>query len=91
MAWHHGGGQYSVRGFGKKLVERDPILDLAAFYAPRGIRPEEIRCMSCADRAVLRVGRARWYEDTRLLTAWGISTAFTPPDKEAANGENQGG
>lgn len=63
------------------------MADLAAFYAPRGICPEEIRRMSCADRAVLRVGRARWYEEIRMLTAWGISTAFAPQDKEDADGE----
>ena len=39
------------------------MLDLAAFYAARGITPEQIRQMSYADRAVLRVGRARWFED----------------------------
>ena len=39
---------------GKKLIERDPVLDLAAFYAARGITPEQIRQMSYADRAVLQ-------------------------------------
>ncbi|WOC75250.1 hypothetical protein RX717_14915 [Intestinibacillus sp. NTUH-41-i26] len=72
----------------KKLIERDPLLDLAAFYAPRGITPEEVRRMSLADRAVLRVGRARYYEETRLVTAWGIATAFPAEEKkEGAHGE----
>ena len=63
------------------------MLDLCAFYAPRGITPEEIRRMSVRDRAVLRVGRARWYEETRLLTAAGVATAIAPPEKEGAHGE----
>lgn len=63
------------------------MLDLAAFYAPRGITPEEIRRMSVQDRAVLRVGRARWYEETRLLTAAGVAMAFAEPKKEGAHGE----
>ena len=60
------------------------MLDLAAFYAPRGITPEEIRRMSLADRAVLRAGRARWYEDARWLIAAGIALAFNP--KEDSDG-----
>ena len=72
----------------KKLIERDPLLDLAAFYAPRGITPEEVRRMSLTDRAVLRVGRARYYEETRLVTAWGIASAFPAEEKkEGAHGE----
>lgn len=72
----------------KKLIERDPVLDLCAFYAPRGITPEEIRRMSLIDRAVLRVGRARWHEETRLLIACGIATAFPHEEqKEGAHGE----
>lgn len=63
------------------------MLDLCAFYAPRGITPEEIRRMSVLDRAVLRVGRARWYEETRLLTAAGIVTAFPGEGKDGAHGE----
>lgn len=63
------------------------MLDLCAFYAPRGITPEEIRRMSVRDRAVLRVGRARWYEETRLLTAAGVATAFAGSEKEGAHGE----
>ena len=51
------------------------MLDLAAFYAARGITPEQIRQMSYADRAVLRVGRARWYEDMINLIAAGICRA----------------
>ena len=43
--------------------------------------------MSVLDRAVLRVGRARWYEETRLLTAAGVATAFTPPGEGDADGE----
>ena len=63
------------------------MLDLCAFYAPRGITPEEIRRMSVHDRAVLRVGRARWYEEIRLLTAAGVATAFAGPEKDGAHGE----
>ena len=54
------------------------MLDLAAFYAARGITPEQIRQMSYADRAVLRVGRARWYEDMMTLIAAGICHAYEP-------------
>ncbi len=43
--------------------------------------------MSVHDRAVLRVGRARWYEETRLLTAAGIATAFPGDRKDGAHGE----
>lgn len=43
--------------------------------------------MSVLDRAVLRVGRARWYEETRLLTAAGVATAFAPPREGDADGE----
>lgn len=44
--------------------------------------------MSVLDRAVLRVGRARWYAETRLLIAWGIATAFPHEEqKEGAHGE----
>lgn len=43
--------------------------------------------MSVRDRAVLRVGRARWYEETRLLTAAGVAMAFSEPKKEGAHGE----
>ena len=56
------------------------MLDLAAFYAARGIAPEQIRQMSYADRAVLRVGRARWYEDMANLIAAGICRAYTPEE-----------
>ena len=80
------GRWWSRRGRGKKLVRRDPLLDLAAFYAPRGIAPETIRRMSLLDRAVLRVGRARYYEELRLLTAAGVATAFSR-EKEDADGE----
>ncbi|WP_125116881.1 hypothetical protein [Agathobaculum sp. Marseille-P7918] len=77
------GGRSDRRGHGKKLVARDPFLDLAAFYAPRGITPDELRCMSVFDRAVLRVGRARYYEEMRLLMSAGVATAFS--------GEKEGG
>ena len=63
------------------------MLDLCAFYALRGISPAEIRRMSVLDRAVLRVGRARWYEEMRLLMAAGVATAFTGSEKEGAHGE----
>ena len=52
------------------------MLDLAAFYAARGITPEQIRQMSYADRAVLRVGRARWYENMINIVAEGICRAY---------------
>ncbi|MEE0277840.1 MAG: hypothetical protein UD574_07905 [Agathobaculum butyriciproducens] len=58
------------------------MLDLAAFYAPRGITPEAIRQMSLADRAVLREGRARWYEDSRWLIAAGIALAYNPKEED---------
>ena len=51
-----------------------------AFYAPRGVLPEEIRRMTPRDRAILRIGRARWYEETRNLTAAGVAYAFTPEE-----------
>lgn len=38
--------------------------------------------MSLSDRAVLREGRARWYEEQRWLVAAGVALAFNPPDKE---------
>lgn len=34
-----------------------------AFYAVRGITPEQIRDMSLIDRAILRFGRIRYYND----------------------------
>lgn len=43
--------------------------------------------MCPADRAVLRVGRARWYEEQALTHAAGIGMAFSPPEKEGADGE----
>ena len=55
-----------------------------AFYAPRGVLPEEIRRMPPRDRAILRIGRARWYEETRNLTAAGVAYAFT--SEEDGNG-----
>ena len=56
------------------------MLDLAAFYAVRGITPEQIRQMNYADRAVLRVGRARWFENMINLIAAGICRAYTPEE-----------
>lgn len=47
---------------GKKLIRRDPVMNLAAFYAPRGITPEQIRDMSPGDRLILWVGLERWYK-----------------------------
>ena len=61
------------------------MLDLAAFYAARGITPEQIRQMSYADRAVLRVGRARYYEDAINIIAAGIYRAYAP--EEGNDGE----
>lgn len=62
------------------------MLDLAAFYAPRGIPPDAVRAMSLADRAVLRVGRARYYEEMRWMTA-AESRPLTPQEEE----ENEDG
>ncbi|MDR3767616.1 MAG: hypothetical protein Q3Y08_11395 [Butyricicoccus sp.] len=42
--------------------------------------------MSLLDRGVLRVGRARYYKELRLLTAAGFATAFSS-EKEDADGE----
>lgn len=56
------------------------MLDLAAFYAVRGITPEQIRQMNYADRAVLRVGRARWYENMINIVAEGICRAYAPEE-----------
>lgn len=71
--------------YGKKLVERDPLLDLIAFYAPRGIAPETIRHMPPADRMVLRIGRARWYEEQAKCTQYGVVCALSPSE-EVQNG-----
>ncbi len=49
----------------------------------QGITPDELRRMSVLDRAVLRVGRARYYEEMSLLIAAGVATAF-PGEKEGA-------
>lgn len=73
----------------KKLIERDALADLMAFYAPRGIAPEIIRQMSPADRAVLRVGRARWYEEMAKCTQYGVASALTPPKEDKAYGEQE--
>ena len=43
--------------------------------------------MSVFDRAVLRVGRARYYEEMRLLTAAGVATAFSGEKEGAGDGE----
>ncbi len=43
--------------------------------------------MSLLDRAVLRAGRARYYEELRLLTAAGIATAFSKEKEDADSGE----
>lgn len=58
-----------------------------AFYAPRGIAPEAIRRMSPADRAVLRVGRARWYEETAKCTQYGVASAFAPQKEDGHGGQ----
>ena len=84
---HRREGRGTDGGSRKKLVMRDPVLDLAAFYAPRGIPPDAVRAMSLADRAVLRVGRARYYEEMRWMTAAGVAAAFTPQEEE----ENEDG
>lgn len=75
-------------GHGKKLVGRDPLLDLAAFYAPRGIPPAAVLGMSAGERLVLRVGRARYYEEQAALIRAGVLTALAPPETEGrAHGE----
>ena len=53
----------------------------------QGITPDELRRMSVLDRAVLRVGRARYYEEMRLLTAAGVATAFSEQKDGAGDGE----
>ena len=62
------------------------MLDLAAFYAPRGISPDEVKRMSLTDRAVLRAGRARWYEEMQALSALGIASLL-PAGEDGVNGE----
>jgi len=44
-------------------------MNLAAFYAPRGITPEQIRDMSPGDRLILWVGLERWYKREAELLA----------------------
>lgn len=58
------------------------MLDLAAFYAPRGIPPEAVRRMSLADRAVLRAGRARYYEEMARLVQAGVVLFFGDAEKQ---------
>ena len=53
----------------------------------QGITPDALRRMSVLDRAVLRVGRARYYEEMRLLTAAGVATAFSGEKEGAGDGE----
>ena len=60
-----------------------------AFYAPRGITPEAIRRMSLADRAGLRVGRARWYQEQAMCTQYGVALAFAPPEKGEDDGREE--
>ena len=50
-----------------------------AFYAPRGITPEEIRQMSPVDRTILRAGWTRFYDDEIRITQAGVACAFEPP------------
>ncbi len=54
-------------GYSKKLIRRDPVMNLAAFYAPRGITPEQIRNMSPGDRLILWVGLERWYDHEKKV------------------------
>ncbi len=57
-------------GYSKKLIRRDPVMNLAAFYAPRGITPEQIRRMSPGDRLILWVGLERWNtHETEVINA----------------------
>lgn len=43
--------------------------------------------MELHDRAVLRIARARWYEDMALVVRAGVSMAFAPPEEVDAHGE----
>lgn len=71
---------------GKKLIERDPIADLAASYAPFGILPQQVRDMSAGDRFILRAGRSRFFEILMRCIQAGIVYVLDPP-KEEQNGE----
>ena len=44
-----------------------------------------LRGMSLTDRAVLRAGRARWYDEMRWIIAAGVATAYNPPEREEAD------
>ncbi len=56
-------------------------MNLAAFYAPRGITPEQIRGMSAGDRLILWVGLERWYDhETKVVNA-----LLSPYRKEGGN------
>ena len=71
---------------GKKLIERDPIADLAASYAPFGILPQQVRDMSAGDRFILRAGRSRFFEILMRCIQAGSVYVLDPP-KEEQNGE----
>lgn len=60
-----------------------------AFYAPRGIAPDTIRRMSLFDRTVLRIGRARWYQEQAMCTQYGVARAFAPPEKGEDDGREE--
>ncbi len=45
--------------------------------------------MSLADRAVLRVGRARWYQEQAICTQYGVARAFAPPEKGEDDGREE--
>lgn len=61
----------------KKIIACDPVLDLMAFYAARGITPEEIRHMSYEDLAILIAGRWRYYYDEAKIVEAGILNALS--------------
>ncbi len=71
----------------KKLIERDPIADLAASYAPFGILPGQIRKMSPGDRTILRIGRSRYFETIIRCIQAGVAYALNPPKEGEPYGE----
>ena len=47
-----------------------------AFYAPRGITPQEIRQMSYEDLAILIAGRKGYYDDESRVTEAALLNVF---------------
>lgn len=60
-------------------------MSLAAFYAPRGIPPGAVLAMSPAEREVLRIARAQYYEEFVTIIHNAIVTALNP-ESEDGNG-----